>query len=140
MHFSTLLASLAASQLTLALPPGQQIFQSPEAAARGLISSVEDGVLQGTKWLEGLVDNLEWPQPKVYKDVEHTLEGFDLVKLAEYPDHQLRIKSTSKLCDPSVQQYSGYLDISDTKHLFFWFFESRNDPAKDPLMVWMNGE
>lgn len=24
------------------------------------------------------------------------------------------------LCDPDVKQHSGYLDISDGKHLFFW--------------------
>ncbi|GJN84991.1 carboxypeptidase Y [Purpureocillium lilacinum] len=40
----------------------------------------------------------------------------------------------------TVKQYSGYLDnkISD-KHLFYWFFESRNDPAKDPVILWLNG-
>ena len=41
-----------------------------------------------------------------------------------------------QLCDPNVTQYSGYLDISDTKHLFFWFFESRSDPEEDDLVMW----
>lgn len=64
-----------------------------------------------------------------------------------------------KLCDPSVKQYSGYLDIAEDKHLFFWlvvfvyvqiaiktltrcqlrFFESRNAPAEAPLILWLNG-
>ena len=35
--------------------------------------------------------------------------------------------------------YTGYLDISETKHLFFYFFESRNDPAKDDVIFWTNG-
>ncbi|KAJ7900717.1 peptidase S10, serine carboxypeptidase, partial [Mycena olivaceomarginata] len=43
------------------------------------------------------------------------------------------------LCDTSVKQYSGYLDIADDKHLFFWFFESRNSPSTDPLVLWLNG-
>jgi carboxypeptidase C (cathepsin A) len=41
--------------------------------------------------------------------------------------------------DPDVIQYSGYLDISEAKHLFFWFFESRSKPSKDPLTLWMVG-
>jgi cathepsin A (carboxypeptidase C) len=33
----------------------------------------------------------------------------------------------------------GYLDVQDGKHFFFWFFESRNKPATDPLILWLNG-
>ena len=39
-----------------------------------------------------------------------------------HPDFQkynLRI-TEPKLCDPSVKQHSGYLDIAEDKHLFFW--------------------
>ena len=43
----------------------------------------------------------------------------ELVTHTAFPDHQLRIKEPT-LCDPSVKQYSGYLDIADDKHLFFW--------------------
>ena len=43
------------------------------------------------------------------------------------------------LCDSSVKQVSGYLDIADDKHLFFWFFEARHNPAEAPLVLWLNG-
>lgn len=40
----------------------------------------------------------------------------------------------------TVNQWTGYFDINeDDKHLFFWFFESRNDPANDPVILWLNG-
>ncbi|KAG5995011.1 hypothetical protein E4U52_000478 [Claviceps spartinae] len=39
-----------------------------------------------------------------------------------------------------VKQYSGYLDDADTnKHMFYWFFESRGNPSKDPVVLWLNG-
>ncbi|KAH9975097.1 serine carboxypeptidase [Lactifluus volemus] len=63
---------------------------------------------------------------------------YELVKHSALPNHQLRTTQPT-LCDPSVKQYSGYLDITDGKHLFFWFFESRSNPSKDPLVLWLNG-
>ncbi|KXT05355.1 hypothetical protein AC578_11082 [Pseudocercospora eumusae] len=41
---------------------------------------------------------------------------------------------------PGVKSYSGYVDIHEDQHIFFWFFEARNeDPKKAPLTVWING-
>ena len=36
---------------------------------------------------------------------------------------------------------SGYLEVNATtgKNLFYWFAESRGNPAKDPLVVWFQG-
>jgi len=36
--------------------------------------------------------------------------------------YKLRVKSNSStLCDNTVKQHSGYLDINENKHLFFWY-------------------
>ena len=45
------------------------------------------------------------------------------------------------LCETTegVKSYSGFIDIAEDKHLFFWFFESRHDPASDPITLWLNG-
>jgi cathepsin A (carboxypeptidase C) len=55
-----------------------------------------------------------------------------------FPFHRLRVVSPN-LCDGKVHQLSGYLDISETKHLFFWFEASRGKPEEDPLVLWLNG-
>ncbi|CAO1619409.1 unnamed protein product [Parajaminaea phylloscopi] len=42
-------------------------------------------------------------------------------------------------CDPTVASWTGYIDTVDGKSLFFFFFESRNSPSDDPLILWTNG-
>lgn len=44
---------------------------------------------------------------------------FELLKHEAFPKYQIRMRQP-QLCDPNVKQYSGYLDISEEKHLFFW--------------------
>ncbi|KAI8334710.1 Alpha/Beta hydrolase protein [Chlamydoabsidia padenii] len=43
------------------------------------------------------------------------------------------------LCDPTVVQYSGYIDVDANEHYFFWFFESRQNPDTAGLTLWLNG-
>ncbi|KAI2642864.1 Alpha/Beta hydrolase protein [Xylaria nigripes] len=66
-----------------------------------------------------------------HRKVDGPLEAYDL---------------RTKTVDPAslgidyVKQYAGYLDNNeDDKHLFYWFFESRNDPKNDPVVLWLNG-
>jgi len=39
----------------------------------------------------------------------------------------------------NMKMFSGYIEISSTKGLFYWFIESENDPANDPVVLWTNG-
>jgi cathepsin A (carboxypeptidase C) len=46
------------------------------------------------------------------------------------------------LCDPDVQQYSGYYKLKTgvlPKNYFYWFFEARENPETAPLVLWMTG-
>ena len=39
-----------------------------------------------------------------------------------------------------LRSISGYVDVSADEHIFFWFFEARNqDPTTAPLTTWING-
>ncbi|KAF8510885.1 serine carboxypeptidase [Hysterangium stoloniferum] len=56
-----------------------------------------------------------------------------------YPAYSVRIKQNGgTFCDETVRSYTGYLDVQ-ARHLFFYFFESRNDPKKDDVILWTNG-
>lgn len=35
--------------------------------------------------------------------------------------------------------YTGYIDITGARHLFFYFFESRRAPEEDDVIFWTNG-
>ncbi|KAL8642100.1 MAG: hypothetical protein Q9228_001185 [Teloschistes exilis] len=66
------------------------------------------------------------------REIEGPLEDFTL--------RTKKIDPGSLGIDPGVRQYSGYLDdAANDKHLFYWFFESRNDPQNDPVVLWING-
>jgi cathepsin A (carboxypeptidase C) len=46
------------------------------------------------------------------------------------------------LCDPSVNQTSGYIKAANgplSPEYFFWLFESKSDPSNDPLIMWLSG-
>jgi hypothetical protein len=56
---------------------------------------------------------------RVVKDRVHRLPGWD----AELPS----------------AHFSGYLSITQTKHLHYYLVESEVDPANAPLVLWLNG-
>lgn len=66
-----------------------------------------------------------------------------LIEKEGYAGITIRYKEVpSGICETveGVKSYSGYADVGDNQHLFFWFFEARNGrPEEAPLTTWING-
>ncbi|KAK4140532.1 Alpha/Beta hydrolase protein [Dichotomopilus funicola] len=132
----------------------EEAFSGMTAEAKALWDEIKllvpDSAFDPSSWLS---------QPKPHRrrdDWNHVVKGADVQKLwvqgedgqehrqvdGRIEDYNLRIKSVdpAKLGVDSVKQFSGYLDDeANDKHLFYWFFESRNDPKNDPVVLWLNG-
>ncbi|KAF8529285.1 peptidase S10 serine carboxypeptidase [Hysterangium stoloniferum] len=66
-------------------------------------------------------------------------DRFTVLTHHDFPAQQLRIKRT-EFCDPTVKAWTGYVDVDyGSKHLFFYFFESRGNPERDDVVMWING-
>ncbi|OJJ01952.1 hypothetical protein ASPVEDRAFT_83473 [Aspergillus versicolor CBS 583.65] len=65
-------------------------------------------------------------------------------KQADTPSFLLRLgPDTASVCNSSTPGTAGSIISEDghggTSSMFFWFFESKNDPSSDPLILWMTG-
>ena len=67
-------------------------------------------------------------------------EPTDLITITTPQGINIRYKEPG-ICETThgVKSYSGFIDVDDDNHLFFWFFESRRGPARDPITLWLNG-
>ncbi|KAG5920335.1 hypothetical protein E4U53_003931 [Claviceps sorghi] len=96
-----------------------------EAKVERLPDSFWDHIVKGSQL------QAESQKAGVHKRVEGQLNNYQL---------RARKHDPSELGIDKVKQYSGYLDDeTKDKHLFYWFFESRSNPSKDPVVLWLNG-
>lgn len=95
-------------------------------------------------WLGGFESKLQSPRnlyQEIAKGFSHRLDTVQVLQSPIDLRYSLRVKEVNpgKLGIDTVKQWSGYLDYDDSKHFFYWVFESRNDPSKDPIILWLNG-
>ncbi|KAJ3495900.1 hypothetical protein NLG97_g3055 [Lecanicillium saksenae] len=66
-----------------------------------------------------------------------------LISATGYANISIRYKQVpTGICElnEGVKSFSGYADVAEDQHIFFWFFEARDvDPNDAPLTVWIDG-
>ncbi|OAA72821.1 carboxypeptidase Y [Akanthomyces lecanii RCEF 1005] len=78
--------------------------------------------------------NAAWDFTATHNKIERAAEPTK----SAFSNYALRGRTldSSALGVDTVKQYAGYLDDNErNKHLLYWFFESRNDLSKDPLIL-----
>jgi len=115
-------------------------------SASNLAGELSDAFTENSKKVSRWSKHIKKALKKVGKNTKKSTKlhatrsgEFNVLKHDNFPKYQIRVKKTSKICDPDVLQYTGYLDVDNDKHFFFWFFESRSAPETDPLILWLNG-
>jgi len=130
---------LAASQVAASLA-------SKQRSSDVLLNNQNPGAVGGSASIPNKKSFNRKSVLKNFKEFSYSKKGLDgkvqawtSYKHNAFPKYSMRVKRNNELCDSSVQQVFGYLDVLDEKHFFFWFFESRSRPANDPLILWLNG-
>ncbi|KAL2209891.1 carboxypeptidase Y [Sarocladium strictum] len=44
-----------------------------------------------------------------------------------------------ELCDAGSRHWTGTVNVTQHKSIFFWYFESRHQPSEAPVILWLSG-
>ncbi|KAH3673537.1 hypothetical protein WICMUC_003644 [Wickerhamomyces mucosus] len=93
-----------------------------------------------TSKLDDFNENQFIPKAKEQLSRAKSNSAYEFVTDSRFKDYQLRTKviNPGSLGIDTVNQTSGYLDF-EGHHFFYYFFESRNNPETDPVILWLNG-
>lgn len=73
-------------------------------------------------------------QPQGQRPLEHLNAG------SNHNPHFTKKKQDNTICPTyGESQWTGTINVSKGHDIFYWYFDSRNDPKNDPVIVWMNG-
>lgn len=63
-----------------------------------------------------------------------------IILISIYYNYDFEVDRSQYPCPDNVTQYSGYITVNNeiVNHYFYWFFESRDSPTLDPLILWID--
>lgn len=115
-------------------------------ALSALLGSVAGQVIVGKHWhhLQQYKIQQQSQQQPLIPTISETQKPLTHSHNSEVPPFKAG-QFTKKLQDNETcptygeAQYTGTIDVTDEHRLFYWYFDSRNDPENDPIILWMNG-
>ncbi|KAI5965650.1 uncharacterized protein KGF55_001012 [Candida pseudojiufengensis] len=142
MKFALTILPLIAATQALQLP-----FEIPYLNDEFKAMVIEEDTFNGLSFQDSMNLHKEWIRNELKFGKTKLMKYFlNFKKSFAKPKTNLNYKlkqldSTPELLGfDSVKQISGYFSIEETeKEFFYWFFESRNDPINDPLILWLSG-
>lgn len=65
------------------------------------------------------------------------ITDYKTIKTKRGPTIRYKEPGKAGVCEttPGVNSYAGYIDLDEKNHIYFWFQESRKDPANDDLTL-----
>jgi hypothetical protein len=121
------------------------LTSSPPAAmlSKSLLLTAATGLLTLTEASSAAFSKSSRRSAPLLKRQYYPADAKDVKTLTTPSNVTIRYKEPGKegVCEttPGVDSYSGYIDLAPNVHAFFWFFNSRRDPANDPITLWLNG-
>jgi len=96
----------------------QRLDEAKQVILRGK-KNLERWVYKGRHYIKqnNLLCSINSLSLCTFVDQHSCLDEF--ISHPDFTGYDLRV-TEPELCDPSVKQHSGYLDIANDKHLFFW--------------------
>ncbi|KAF5712492.1 carboxypeptidase Y [Fusarium mundagurra] len=67
------------------------------------------------------------------------LQWFSAAPQEEKPTFSVT-QQNPDICDAGSRQWTGTVTVTEEKSMFFWYFESRNQPEDAPVILWMSGQ
>ena len=119
---------------TICVRPG-----TPNKAASGFFSNILREPLSGQEAILPVDENVRHWHASPRAAVGFLLHAATLDVEKVGPRRNLSLPGLSAAIN--FTQYAGYInvDAKSNRNLFYWFVESQRNPAKDPLLLWMNG-
>ncbi|RDW77509.1 hypothetical protein BP6252_05562 [Coleophoma cylindrospora] len=71
-------------------------------------------------------------------EIQHPINRISPLRSA-HGDNWTAQEQDDRVCRAETRHFSGRVNVTEEKSLFFWFVEARENPNERPIILWLNG-